>query len=157
MYKLTLSDEFLAFLACEFFALAVVFLWLLFKYLGKRDVSRPRRIAFIIRGRLVKKHMSLKVSQKVQAAVIAVDAKGNPAGSFDAPPAWSVSDAALASVVAAEDGLSAMVVPVGPVGQVLLQVSAVAAGRELAGSLALDLVAGSPVSLSIGLGEPQDQ
>lgn len=61
---------------------------------------------------------------KTAAATVAfVDAKGNPAV-VEGAPVWSSSDPAVLSVVAAADGMSAIVTPVGPLGSAQVKVEA---------------------------------
>lgn len=58
----------------------------------------------------------------VSATLVLQDASGNQT-TPSAPPVWSSSDTAIATVMAAADGLSAQVLPAGAVG--LVTISAV--------------------------------
>jgi hypothetical protein len=61
--------------------------------------------------------------QEVPVAVSFADDHGNPA-TVNGAPVWTVSDATLLSVVAAADGMSAVVDAVGPDGQAQVTVTA---------------------------------
>lgn len=103
--------------------------------------------------------MNLKVSQNLPCTIDIKDARGNPA-LVDGPPVWSVTDAALATVVAAADGMSALVSPIGPMGSFQVQVNADAdlgAGvKTIVGTLDIDLVAGDASIVTIAAGAPVD-
>jgi hypothetical protein len=98
-----------------------------------------------------------KVFQKVDApktySIKPVDAKGN-AAKVDGVPQWASSDESLATVAPAEDGMSAVVTPVGPLGTFELQVKADAdmgeGVKEVFGTASVDLVAGDAVEIAIG-------
>lgn len=96
--------------------------------------------------------MFQKVTESKKFAIKPVDAKGNLA-QIDGAPLWAVSDAALATLVVAEDGLSCELTPVGPLGSLLLQVKADAdlgeGVKEIFGELQIDLVAGEAVAVEI--------
>ncbi len=84
----------------------------------------------------------------------AVDAKGNEAKlDTKAPPVWAVSDPALANVTASTDGLTADVVPVGPVGEFELQVSGDAdlgdGETPIQGTGDVEIIPGDAVSIEI--------
>lgn len=66
---------------------------------------------------------TLPDDKTASAAVAYVDAKGNPA-KVDGVPAWSSSDPAILDVVAAADGMSATVTPVGPLGTAQVKIEA---------------------------------
>lgn len=97
-------------------------------------------------------------SDRVAAGLVAfVDVKGNPA-IVDGPPKWSSSDETVLSVVASEDGMSATITPVGPLGNAQVSVEAdadlgegtkpvislvdveVVGGQAVAGNVSLSLV-----------------
>jgi hypothetical protein len=103
--------------------------------------------------------MFLKVTQKLPVSIAIKDAKGNPA-KVDGVPAWAVSDAALATLQVADDGMSAMIVPIGPIGSFKVQVSADADLTEgvktILGELAIDLIGAEAVSVELTAGEPVD-
>lgn len=120
-------------------------------------LPRPVRVA-IYPNHSVKEetNMILKDTQKLPMSIIAVDVKGQPAGSFDAPPAWSVVDAALGSVSVAADGMSAEFVPAGVLGTTKVQVAALAGGKSIVGELEISVVASDAVSIQIQAGAPVD-
>ena len=156
-YHIALSDGLLCVFGIEAGILLGLFLFLMFDYLKSRRPKNPRarRVGFFIRGNGVKK-MSLKVDQKAPMFVSAVDKKGNPVGSLE-NPVWSLSDPALAALVPAADGLSALLVPAGALGEVVVKVEASSGGKLLSGELSVSLEAGAAASLSLSLGEAVDQ
>lgn len=100
-------------------------------------------------------------NQQFEVTISPVDAKGNPAP-IEGAPVWSVSDPALLTVTALEpDGLTALVVAVGPLGAAQVLVSADADLGEgvttIGGLLDVDIVAGQAVSLEIVAGVPSEQ
>lgn len=103
-------------------------------------------------------------SQQVVLSVAFLDKKGNPA-QVDGAPQWTVSDAALLSVTAAADGMSATVAAMGPTTapNASVQVSVTAdvdlgAGlKPLIGTLDVSIVAGEAVQASINAGTPTEQ
>lgn len=101
--------------------------------------------------------MDLKVSQQVPVAIVAEDRFGNPTGAFDAPPAWTVVDATLGAAQVAADGLSAVFVPSGKLGVTQLQVLGAADGKQIQGSLDLNLIAGDATQVVLQAGAPSDQ
>lgn len=100
--------------------------------------------------------MILKDSQKLPMSIAAVDKFGNPAGAFDAAPAWSVVDPTLGVLTVAADGLSAEFLPSGVLGTSQVQVAALASGHSIVGSLDISVVAGDAVSIQIQAGAPVD-
>jgi hypothetical protein len=102
----------------------------------------------------------LTVTQKASLTLDPRDAKGNPAV-LDGVPVWTSSDAAVVEVTPAEDGLSAVVRAVGPVGAAQVNVTADARlGEEvvnLSGVLDVQVQAGEAVSLGIATGAPEEQ
>lgn len=103
------------------------------------------------------KHMFLKVNQSLPVTITITDKFGN-AAKVDGVPAWAVTDAALASLTVADDGMSASVVPVGAVGAFKVQVSADAdlgeGVKSIMGELDVELLAGDAEVISIAAGEP---
>jgi len=98
--------------------------------------------------------MSLRLGQKAQ--VTAQPAFNGVATSdvFDGPLSWSVSDASLATITPAGDGLSAMLQPLVGSGTVTVSASGAVQGQALSGSLAVDLAAGLPNGILLTLGTP---
>ena len=88
--------------------------------------------------------------QEVPCTLQFVDAFGNVAITPAGVPVWAVSDATLATVVAAADGLSAVVAAAGKEGSVDVTVTLGA----LTGKLTLTVTAGAAVSLEIVAGTP---
>jgi hypothetical protein len=88
------------------------------------------------------------------ASVAYVDAKGNPA-KVEGAPVWSSSDDTILSVLAAADGMSAVVTPVGPLGSAQVKIEADAdlgAGVSPIITLAdVEVVAGTAVSGNVTL------
>lgn len=98
--------------------------------------------------------MDLKVNFSLPVTAVAVDKFGNPTGAFDVVPNWSLSEPSKGALVVAQDGLSAVLVPSGPLGAEQVRVDAVAAGLAISGVLDLSLVAGDAVSVSLQAGTP---
>lgn len=98
----------------------------------------------------------LPIDRVVTLSIQPVDAAGNPAP-VDGAPVWASSDEALVTVVAAEDGLSAELRPVGALGLAQISVSADALMgpeiRNLTGLLEVQIVGGEAVALNIVAGE----
>ena len=98
--------------------------------------------------------------QKFTASIQPISAKGNPAP-VDGIPVWDVSDSALLSVQPALDGLSAVVLAVGPTGTGQLTVSADAdlgAGVvTLNGVLDVTVIGSQAVALNIVTSVPEPQ
>lgn len=65
----------------------------------------------------------LPIGLLAAAAIAFVDAKGN-AAIVDGVPVWKSSDESVATVVASEDGLSATITPIGPIGTAQISVEA---------------------------------
>lgn len=95
--------------------------------------------------------------QQVSLAITAVDARGNPAA-LDGAPVWATSDAALLTVTASEDGMSAIATAVGPLGTAQVTVTADAAigsdVRELKGLLDVEIIASEALNVTIVPGTP---
>lgn len=104
-------------------------------------------------GKLEKvEDMNMKAEQTLNLAIQIKDAKGNPA-LVDGAPVWSVTDQSLGAVVAADDGMSAVFTPAGPLGTCQVHVSADAdlgeGVKELIGDLDVNIVAGDAVSIEL--------
>jgi len=99
-------------------------------------------------------------SQKCALAITIVDKKGN-AAKVDGVPSWSSSDESVATVTAAEDGLSASVVAAGPLGTAQINVTADAdlgeGVKPIAGVLEVQVVGGETASVAISAGTPEEQ
>lgn len=104
--------------------------------------------------------LTLSVTQEVAVSIQPVDARGNPAP-VDGVPAWAVSDGALLSLAVSDDGLSAVVTALGPVGVAQVTVTADARlgeeVREIVGTLDVTLVAAEAVALKLVPGVPTEQ
>ncbi|MBK7542797.1 MAG: hypothetical protein IPI57_13705 [Candidatus Competibacteraceae bacterium] len=103
--------------------------------------------------------LTLQVTQQFPIEIQPVDARGNPAA-VDGAPAWSVSDETLLTVDPADDGLSAVVSAVGPVGSAQVTVRADARMgaevREIVGTLDVSLVAAEAATLRLVPGVPTE-
>ncbi len=103
--------------------------------------------------------MFLKVSQKLPITLAIKDIKGN-AAKVDGAPKWAVTDEALASLVVAEDGMSAELTPSGAVGAFKVQVLADAdlgeGIKEIVGELSVELVAGDAAVVELSAGVAVD-
>jgi len=101
----------------------------------------------------------LTVTQEADLAVVAFDARGNPAQV--AEPRWSSSDESVLGVVQSQDGMSAVVRAAGPTGnaQVVFRCDAdLGEGVvELMGTLDVEVVAGQAVSVSVVASAPREQ
>lgn len=104
-------------------------------------------------------HMNLKLSQKLPLAVEFLDKFNNPAP-VDGVPSWSVTDPSLAQIVPAADGLSAELIPIGPLGSFKVQCSADADLGEglkpILGELDIDLLPAEASVVNIKAGTPVD-
>lgn len=92
----------------------------------------------------------LPINQIGAVTAVAEDAAGNPTNEgFTSIPAWSVNDPALASVVPAANGLSAILTPL-KAGTVVVSVSGSVASNPspISGSLSVDI---TDISTQIGL------
>lgn len=98
--------------------------------------------------------MDLKANYQVQVHVLSADRFNNPAGSFDSPPVYSLDDASLGSVVAAADGLSAIITPSGKLGSSIVKVIAQVGGLGLQDSLPINFIAGDAVKVILSAGAP---
>jgi hypothetical protein len=106
------------------------------------------------------KNMFLKVSENLPVSIEIKDIHGN-AAQVDGAPKWASTDETLATVTASEDGLSALVTPIGPVGVCKIQVSADAdlgeGVKSILGELEIELLAGEAAVVSIVAGTPVAQ
>ncbi len=104
-------------------------------------------------------HMSAIISdtQSITARIAPKDAKGNPAP-LDGVPAWTVADESLVEIMPADDGLSALLTAVGPLGTTQIHVQADADLGEgvvtIEGLTDITVIAGQAVSLDIAF-DPQ--
>lgn len=96
--------------------------------------------------------------QKVTLTVAPLDAAGNP-GKIDGKPTWTSSDESIATVAASDDGLSAVVTAVGPLGTVQIVAKADAdlgeGVKEISGTLDIEVQGSEAVSLGINAGTPE--
>lgn len=95
--------------------------------------------------------------QQVDLAITAVDAKGNPA-KLDGAPTWLSSDESILTVQPSVDGMSAVVIAVGPIGTAQISVTADAdlspSVTQLLGILDVEVVASDAVNVTIVPGTP---
>lgn len=95
--------------------------------------------------------------QSAPLAVSVTDARGNPA-KLDGIPVWASSDVTVLTVVAADDGMSAVITATGPLGtaQVVFTADADLGGgvRELKGILDVEVIASEAVNVVITPGAP---
>lgn len=100
--------------------------------------------------------MFLKVSDSLPLSIEIKDKFGNMA-KVDGAPAWAVTDASLATVEVAADGLSAVLKPVGAVGSFKVQVSADAdlgeGVKAILGELDIELLSGEAVAVALVAGQ----
>ena len=96
--------------------------------------------------------------EKVSLSVSFTTAAGNPA-TVDGIPVWGVSDETILSVVAAEDGLSAVVTTVGPLGGAQVSVTADAdlgeGTRSLVGTLDVTVIGSEAAFAIVVAGAPE--
>ena len=107
-------------------------------------------VTFIPKGPFM---FTLPSDKTASASLSYVDDKGNPA-KVDGAPVWSSSDEAVLTVVAADDGMSAVVTPVG-LGNAQIRIDADAdlgAGVESLTTLAdVEVVGGKAVAGNVAL------
>ena len=120
------------------------------------------RISFyaIIDGQKRKvEDMFLKVTQAVPVSLSITDKKGN-AAKVDGAPQWAVTAPELATLAVSEDGMSAVVTPVGPIGAFKVQVKADAdlgeGVKEIVGELDVELTAGDAEVIALSAGQATD-
>ena len=96
--------------------------------------------------------------QKVALSVTFTSAAGN-AAPVDGVPVWASSDETIVSVVASEDGLSAVATAVGPVGQAQVSVTADADMGEglvaITGLLDVSVIASEAAFAILAAGAPE--
>ena len=102
----------------------------------------------------------VRADEKLPLTITARDRAGN-AAPLDGAPVWSTSDAGLLTLAAAGDGLSAFVIPVGPIGSARVNVTADAdlgdGVRELIGTIVIDVMSAEAVTIAIVAGTPEPQ
>lgn len=98
--------------------------------------------------------------QKCSLLIQPVDAKGNPAP-VDGAPTWSVADPTILSVTPAADGLTAVIVAIGPLGTTQVNVQADAdlgsGVTTITGLLDVQVTASIATGLTISAGTPENQ
>lgn len=103
--------------------------------------------------------MMLKASQKLPISVAFKDKFQNDA-KVDGAPQWAVDNGALGSLEVAEDGLSAVFTPAGPLGDCQVQCSADAdlgeGVKSIVGSLAISILPADASEVDLIPGEAQD-
>jgi len=106
------------------------------------------------------KMLILTDTQECDLAIKPVDKKGN-AAQVDGIPVWTTSDATIASVTPAADGLSAVVKAADNLGSVQVGVTADADLGEgvepIGGVLDVEIAAGKAVSVTVIAGTPREQ
>ncbi len=106
------------------------------------------------------KHINMTNSQQLTATIQPVDAKGQPA-LVDGVPVWASSDETIITVAASDDGMSAVVAAVGPLGDAKVSVTADAdlgAGvSAIFGTLDVSITQGQAVGFKITTSDPVEQ
>lgn len=96
--------------------------------------------------------MQLKVDKQAQLKMKVKDIKGNDA-QVDGVPAWALTDPALGSLEVDADGMGAKFIPAGPVGSLMVQVSADAdlgeGVKSIMGELPIDLLPGEAAVIEL--------
>ena len=96
--------------------------------------------------------------QKVSLSVAFTSAAGNPA-QVDGVPVWLSSNEAVVTVVAAEDGMSAVATTVGPIGEAQVPVSADAdlgeGVKPIVGTLDITVIGSEAVFAGLAAGIPE--
>lgn len=116
--------------------------------LGKAELpSGPVRVSFIIDGKEITK-MFAKVDQVVDVAAVFKDSKGNVVQEID-EISWALTDAALGSLVIADDKKSAQFTPAGQVGSLAIQLAAKDNGKDILGSLDVQLLEADAASVEL--------
>ena len=118
-------------------------------------------VLYRINNQIITSEVSMVVlldNQKVSVLIQPVSVKGNPAP-LDGVPVWTVTDESLVSVVSAEDGMSAVVTAVGPIGtaQVIVKGDAdLGEGLvEITGILDVEILASGAATFVITPGTPE--
>lgn len=103
--------------------------------------------------------VTLKDSEKVNASIVITDAKGNPAR-IDGKPVWAAGEEALLTVQPADDGMSASIAAVGPLGISQVTVTADAdlgdGEKTLTGILDIEVVGGEATNVGFATGVPEE-
>jgi len=104
--------------------------------------------------------ITLTDTQKVSVSITPVDAKGN-AARVDGVPFWSTGDLSVLAVVPADNGLSAEVFALGPLGVTQVIVTADAdlgeGVKPITGILDVTVIGGEAVALTVNTGVPEEQ
>jgi hypothetical protein len=99
-------------------------------------------------------NMGLQVADngKVNVALQVLDAENQPGAAVDAPPTYALSDPSAGDIVAAADGLSAVITMKKVATGLTVTASALAGGQPLSGvSAPFDTVVGAAAALSLSL------
>lgn len=111
------------------------------------------------RGRKVMA-LTMTDSQQCTLTVAFLDKKGNPAPT-DGPPEWLVDNPNVLTLTPAPDGLSCLVVAVGPLGSAVVSVKADAdlgsGVVEIVGTLDVTITGGTATTVTITPGTPAEQ
>jgi len=94
--------------------------------------------------------MQMTDVQQSVAHIAAVDSEGNPA-TLDTVPTWVSSDPAIVTVVAAADGMSAVISSPSPapLGSAVVTVTAQVGGVDVSATLAVDIIASTATAFNI--------
>lgn len=128
----------------------------------RRRRRQPYLIIVLSGGELVIKEGKVAATitdiQKVTATIQVVDAMGNPA-SVEGIPAWSSDDVSIVAVAQADDGMSAVISSVGPIGNAIVTVTADADLGEgvttINSDLLVDVIASQATGIIITPGVPE--
>jgi len=125
------------------------------KHLKLKRAPQVQKLILSINGLLKNKGVPMyqlkdAADQVVYAIAKELDQAGNVISvAPDAPPVWTVSDATLATITPAADGMSATILPVGPLGAFKVQVSAMFGGKAILASDDIQVVASGIASIVI--------
>lgn len=98
--------------------------------------------------------MNLSVDNPINCSLAESDKFGNiESAATDAPPVWSLADASMGSLVAAADGMSAVITPSGKLGALVVNVSASVGGVAVNGSGSGTMVAGAVAQIVVNLAQ----
>jgi hypothetical protein len=103
---------------------------------------------------------TLKDNQTVPVTLEVDDFANNPIANavFTVPPGWQSSDPTIATVAASDDGLSAVVSTVGPLGQAQITVTGTAVdGRTITGIGQVNIVTSGAATFKLNFGTPVDK
>jgi hypothetical protein len=102
--------------------------------------------------------LTLTDEQKCHLSIQPVTAAGNPAR-VDGAPSWEASDQSILALAVADDGMSADIVTVGPLGSCQVKVTADAdlgsGVRSITGVLDVEVIAAEAASMSVVAGTPE--